>query len=176
MRKRINCDEAIEMKTRHSGGAVLFSSVLLLAAGCVERRVTYVPVYRTQPVYQAQPQYPAQTLYQPQPGPGQPAPANGPAVADAPSATNAAPAAGPPPSSPNGSVIVTQAPPPAQVEVIPEAPGPDYSWAPGYWSWQGSWIWIRGGWVTRPWHGALWVNGGWGRRGGRWVWRGGHWR
>jgi hypothetical protein len=33
------------------------------------------------------------------------------------------------------------------VEVVPLAPGPDYSWEQGYWSWNGGrWIWVYGLW------------------------------
>ena len=41
------------------------------------------------------------------------------------------------------------------VEAMPAAPGPDYEWIPGYWSWgDGSWIWVYGNWrpygIWRP--------------------------
>jgi hypothetical protein len=144
------------IRTGGFAAVMLFAGVLALTPGCVERRVVYVPAYQSPPVYQAQTAYPAQ-----------PPATNGQAVAVSPSTPNAPP----------GTVIVTQAPPPAQVEVVPVAPGPDYYWLPGYWSWQGGgWMWIGGYWGIRPWHGAVWVHGGWGRYGGGWGWRGGHWR
>ena len=37
-------------------------------------------------------------------------------------------------------------------------------------------LWIGGSWTIRPWHGAIWVHGGWYRHRGGWGWRGGHWR
>jgi hypothetical protein len=92
--------------------------------------------------------------------------------------TPATPSPAQPPSqpAPSGGVIVAQAPPPTQPEVIPAAPGPDYQWVPGYWNWNGNtWIWIGGTWVVRPHLGAVWVGGRWARHGRGWVWVGGHW-
>ncbi|MHB8519243.1 MAG: hypothetical protein ACYDH9_00665 [Limisphaerales bacterium] len=118
----------------------------VLATGCVERRYVQVPVY-----------YPAQ-----------------PAVAPAP-ASSGAPAIQP--AAPPGSVIVTQAgPPPARVEIVPLVPGPDYVWAPGYWGWQGGWVWMSGSWVIRPRPGVIWVGGHWARHRRGLVWVGGYWR
>jgi len=37
----------------------------------------------------------------------------------------------------SANVVVPQAPPPPQVEVVPVAPGPNYYWVPGYWYWGG---------------------------------------
>jgi len=52
------------------------------------------------------------------------------------------------------------------VETAPVAPGPDYTWTPGYWSWSGgTWVWVRGIWVVRPHVGAIWVGGHWVRHG-----------
>src|SRR5436190_22784514 len=56
------------MKTKRPRSVLLMAGLMCLAAGCVERRVEYVPVYRAQTGSQAQPQYGQQTLYQPQPG------------------------------------------------------------------------------------------------------------
>ncbi len=82
------------------------------------------------------------------------------------------PVAGGPP----GEVVVTEAPPPIQTEVIVEAPGPGYIWVPGYWAWQGRWVWVRGSWVLPPHPRALWIRGHWVHRGHGYVWIGGHWR
>lgn len=151
--------------------AVLFAGAAAILTGCVERRVQYVPVYRTQTVYQAPPpgqQQPGeQTLYQPQPGAVQPPVANWPEPV--PAYTNAPPQP--------AVTVVAQAPPAPQAEVAPVAPGPDYYWVPGYWYWgRPGWIWIGGRWTVRPWHGAIWVHGGWYRQRGGWGWHGGHWR
>ena len=53
-------------------------------------------------------------------------------------------------NAPVQTVIVTQQPPPAQVEVVTVSPGPAYQWAPGYWSWNGAWVWVGGGWIQAP--------------------------
>lgn len=128
--------------------------IATLAAGCVARRVVYVPVYQTAPGYTTQ------TVY-----------------AAPPASTNSLASVTTPANTQPGTVIVTQAPPPPQVEVIPVYPGPDYYWLPGYWYWGGpGWTWYRGRWAVRPWHGAAWVQGNWGRSGSRWAWHGGRWR
>src|ERR1051326_1631686 len=82
------------------------------------------------------------------------------------------PAASPPPAE----VVVQEAPPPPKTEVIVESPGPGYVWTPGYWSWQGRWVWIGGRYVVRPHPHAVWVGGHWVRRGRGHVWVEGHWR
>jgi hypothetical protein len=71
----------------------------------------------------------------------------------APMAPTVAPTVAPVPSAPappTTSTIIEQAPPPAQVEVVPISPGPSYYWVPGYWSWNGGWIWVGGRWAPRP--------------------------
>jgi hypothetical protein len=75
-----------------------------------------------------------------------------------------------------GEVVVTEAPPPLQQEVVVAAPGPNYFWVPGYWAWHGHWVWVGGNWTLRPHPHAVWVNGRWGRRGHAYVWIGGRWR
>src|SRR5260370_33325684 len=71
---------------------------------------------------------------------------------------------------PLGEVVVNEPPPPPQTEVVVEAPGPGYAWVPGYWTWQGSWVWVRGGWRTPPHPRSVWVGGHWHRRGHGYVW------
>src|SRR5947199_10010954 len=56
------------MKTKRPRRVLLMAGLMCLAAGCVERRVEYVRVYRAQTGSQAQHQYGQQSLYQPQPG------------------------------------------------------------------------------------------------------------
>ncbi|MGA9777294.1 MAG: hypothetical protein WBS33_03385 [Verrucomicrobiia bacterium] len=70
------------------------------------------------------------------------------------------------------------APPPAQTEVVPVAPGPPdvWFWIPGEWVWRGQWVWVGGRWGARPHPGAVWVHGGWGWRGHHRVWVEAHWR
>lgn len=100
--------------------------------------------------------YPPTGQYQPQPV--QP-------IAQSPLAQAQAPAGPPPPD------MSAAQPPPPQPDVIPVAPGPDYYWAPGYWGWNGGWIWIGGGWYPRGYYG--WGYRGWGYRGGWGGYRGG---
>ena|SRR5690349_16115341 len=159
------------MKLMKPCGLLAFSALgAVVATGCVERRVEYVPAYQAQPAYTATPgySYQPQTAYQAPPG--QSADSN--AAAVAPQPDNA-----PPPPPPN-TVVVAQAPPTPQVEVVPVAPGPEYVWAPGYWSVGvgGGWVWIGGRYVIRPHPHAVWVGGHWGRRGRGYIWVGGHWR
>ena len=37
---------------------------------------------------------------------------------------------------------IQQAPPPAPVETVVVAPGPDYVWIGGEWVWNGGWFWV----------------------------------
>src|SRR5690348_15109392 len=46
--------------------------------------------------------------------------------------------------------VISQPPPAPQTEVIIAPPAPNYVWNPGYWSWQGRWVWINGSYVVRP--------------------------
>ena len=136
-------------------GIITLSVVsLALVTGCVERRVVYVPT----PAPATAPPPPPVAV---QPAPAQP---TIPAQAEV------------PPPSPN-PVISTQAPPAPQIEAVPVAPGPEYAWAPGYWSLGvgGGWVWIGGHYVVRPRPHAVWVGGHWARRGHGYVWVGGHW-
>src|SRR5258707_492976 len=63
-------------------------------------------------------------------------------------------------------------PPPPKVEVVPIVPGPEYVWIPGYWAWNGGWVWIGGRWVIRPHIGAIWVAPHWARHPRGYVWVG----
>jgi len=81
------------------------------------------------------------------------------------------------PGTPDNAVVVAQAPPPPQVEIVPVAPGPEYVWMPGYWSWGGGgWVWVGGHHVLRPRPHAVWVRGRWARHGRGYVWIDGRWR
>src|SRR5438105_8748765 len=82
----------------------------------------------------------------------------------------------PPPPAPTSPVVVNEPPPTPPQEVIVASPGPEYVWVPGYYSWTGRWVWIRGSWVVRPHPHALWVAGHWAHRGHGYIWIGGHGR
>ena len=81
-----------------------------------------------------------------------------------------------PANPPPETVIVSEAPPAPRVEVAPAAPGPEYVWVGGYWSWQGRWVWVPGHWATRPGPRSTWVAGHWAPRRRGYVWVPGHWR
>lgn len=160
------------MKTNVWTAGLTLAGIGALATGCVQRQVEYVPVYHVEPAYAGQPAYPP---------PAQPPP-NGVAGA-APTADwqqpPPAPApvpgqAAPPPQQ--AVVVAPSAPPPLQVEVVPVSPGPYYVWAPGYWGWNGGWVWVGGRYMSRPRPGAVWVGGHWGRHSHGYVWIGGGWR
>jgi WXXGXW repeat (2 copies) len=77
-----------------------------------------------------------------------------------------------------GVVYVGQ-PPPPRVEVITQAPGPDYFWIGGRWNYVNSrWVWINGRYDRHPhFHpGGGWEAGRWETRGNNSVWHEGHWR
>lgn len=77
--------------------------------------------------------------------------------------------------TPPPAVVVSQPPPPPIREVRVAAPGPAYVWVPGYWSWQGRWVWVSGAWRARPHAHAHWIAGHWAPRGHGYVWVGGYW-
>jgi hypothetical protein len=125
----------------------LITGALAAVSGCVERRVTYVPVYQ-----------PPTVVVQATPQAAPPPPTAGP------SQVVAAP------------VVISQPPPPRRPEVVPAPPGPYYVWQPGYWSWQGRWVWINGSYLMPPRPRAVWRPGYWAPHGRGYVWIGGHWR
>ena len=67
-------------------------------------------------------------------------------------------------------------PPPLPDYDQPEAPGPDYIWAPGYWNYANTgYYWVPGAWVMAPYTGALWTPGYWGYYNDRYAWHRGYW-
>jgi hypothetical protein len=68
-------------------------------------------------------------------------------------------------------------PPPAMPEYQqPPAPGDDYLWTPGYWSYASAgYYWVPGVWVQAPYQGALWTPGYWGWTGGHYGFFHGYW-
>ena len=71
-------------------------------------------------------------------------------------------------------VVVTTAPPPAQVEVVPVAPSIDHVWIRGHWHWDGvAWIWRPGHYEIR--RGFNWVPAHYEQRGPNWIYVEGHW-
>ncbi len=71
-------------------------------------------------------------------------------------------------------VVVAQAPPAPQVEVVPVAPSVDHVWIRGHWHWNGAaWIWRGGHYELR--RGFAWVPASYVQRGGGVVYIEGHW-
>jgi len=70
----------------------------------------------------------------------------------------------------------TQPPPPLPVYEQPDAPGPNYLWTPGYWSYANTgYFWVPGAWVAAPYQGALWTPGWWGNYGNQYRFHHGYW-
>jgi len=73
------------------------------------------------------------------------------------------------------TVYVDTEPPPPQAEVRPASPAPNAVWIDGHWNWRGGrYVWVPGHWDRNP--KGSWVAGHWDKRGRRWVWVPGHWR
>ena len=73
------------------------------------------------------------------------------------------------------AIVITEAPPAPQVEVIP-APRPNKVWVEGHYAWRnGQYAWVRGHWMGerrgQHWEQAKWVQ----RPNGEWFFREGHW-
>jgi len=77
---------------------------------------------------------------------------------------------------PGEPAVANEPPPPPRTEVIVAAPGPEYSWVPGYWSWNGGWVWIGGSWAIGPHPHAIWIGPRYIRRGHGYIYHRGYWR
>jgi hypothetical protein len=79
-------------------------------------------------------------------------------------------------SVPGGAVVVTQAPPVTQQQVVSARPSADHVWVEGWWVWRdGRYIWRPGEWVVPPRMGAVWNAPRWERRSDGWVLVEGYW-
>jgi hypothetical protein len=80
--------------------------------------------------------------------------------------------------APQAEVVVADTPPPPLVEPVYVAPGPDFFWISGHWTWQGRWVWLGGHFERHPHYhpGGAWINGHWEHRNGGSVWIEGYWR
>ena len=64
----------------------------------------------------------------------------------------------------NGTIIVMQAPPAVQQEVVLAQPTSDHKWIPGYWTWRNSrYAWMAGHWEVPSNSNAVWVAPRWER-------------
>lgn len=74
------------------------------------------------------------------------------------------------------TVVVTQAPPAPQQEVVSARPGPDYVWVAGYWRWRDSrYEWVAGHWEVPPRTGAVWIPPRWAPESGGYRFYDGYW-
>ncbi|MGH9442279.1 MAG: YXWGXW repeat-containing protein [Thermoanaerobaculia bacterium] len=81
------------------------------------------------------------------------------------------------PPPPRGVVYARFAPPPAEVDVIGVAPGPEHVWIGGHHEWRANaYVWVPGHWAARPHRRARWVAGRWRHNRRGWYWVEGHWR
>ena len=62
-------------------------------------------------------------------------------------------------TTPGGrTIIVTEAPPALQSDVVLAQPSPNYVWIAGYWTWRNNgYQWISGHWELPPNPGSVWV-------------------
>lgn len=79
------------------------------------------------------------------------------------------------PGQPN-TIVVTQAPPAPQTEMVTARPSSDHVWVGGYWTWRNNrYEWIPGHWVIPPRSGATWVPPRWEAEGGAYRFYEGRW-
>ena len=73
--------------------------------------------------------------------------------------------------------LFANAPPPAmQAEQPPPAPGPGFTWIPGFWNWTGNqYAWTPGRWEQPPQPAQTWQAPAWERDGNRFRFRPGRW-
>ena len=80
-------------------------------------------------------------------------------------------------TTPTGEVVVTEAPPAPQQEVVGTAPTTSHVWIPGYWMYKNNrYVWVPGHYEVRPRLNAVWVPGQWNHTSRGWVWTPGHWQ
>lgn len=77
---------------------------------------------------------------------------------------------------PANTVIVTNAPPAAQAEVVSARPGSDYVWVSGYWTWRDNrYEWMAGHWEVPPRTDSVWVPPHWVPENGAYRFYEGYW-
>ena len=79
-------------------------------------------------------------------------------------------------SAPN-TLIVTEAPPVLQHEVVPAQPSSQHVWIAGYWTWRNNrYEWMAGHWEVPPYAAATWMNPRWEPEGGAFRFYEGFWK
>ena len=74
------------------------------------------------------------------------------------------------------TIVVTQAPPAPQQEMVTARPSSDHVWVGGYWTWRNNrYEWVPGHWVVPPRSGATWVPPRWETEGGAYRFYEGRW-
>lgn len=73
-------------------------------------------------------------------------------------------------------MVVTQAPPTVQSEVVPARPTSNHVWVGGYWTWRNSrYEWVPGNWTVPPRANATWIPPRWEQEGGAYRYYEGYW-
>jgi hypothetical protein len=74
------------------------------------------------------------------------------------------------------TIIVTEAPPALQPEVVLAQPSPNYVWVAGYWTWHtNGYQWVAGHWELPPRPGSVWVAPTWQQQGNAYKFTEGYW-
>ena len=74
------------------------------------------------------------------------------------------------------TIVVTQAPPAAQQEMVTARPSSDHVWVGGYWTWRNNrYEWVPGNWVVPPRSSAAWIPPRWQTEGGAYRFYEGRW-
>lgn len=74
------------------------------------------------------------------------------------------------------TIVVTQAPPSPQQEVVSARPSSSHVWVGGYWTWRNNrYEWVAGHWVVPPHSGATWIPPRWVPEGGAYRFYEGYW-
>jgi hypothetical protein len=74
------------------------------------------------------------------------------------------------------TIVVTQAPPALQQEIVLDQPSPQHVWLAGYWSWRDSrYEWLAGRWELPPSSGSVWVAPRWEQQGNAYKFYEGYW-
>lgn len=74
------------------------------------------------------------------------------------------------------TIVVTQAPPALQQEIVLAQPTPQHVWLAGYWTWRDSrYEWMAGRWELPPSSGSVWVAPRWEQQGNAYKFYEGYW-
>lgn len=77
---------------------------------------------------------------------------------------------------PVNTIVVTQAPPTLQQEVVLAQPTSRHVWLPGYWTWQNNrYEWMAGHWELPPTSTSVWVAPRWEQQGNAYRFYEGYW-